>query len=554
MSDQANLIWIDVTPDFEPVAYAKAYAEDDVVKALGEADSLEAQLLCLYENGYLAKRSGKIQYLLPEDDAQVTQVAEGVGARLKALHKAGKEASEFGKGIVSKGTTAKQYASGAMKAMSKKEKVGLGAAAAGSAVGGALAARALYKKLKARKKKEESLDEKDIEFLIDEATLLGLEFDSAEELGEALDLGNYIDDVLADAENEGLTENYSEEDIVYAALNSLNEQENEEASGEPLDERVMKAAKEAYKKGKEASIFAGKGVSSARSGGKVMTPGRLGKAKAAAVGAKEAGKAAWGAMGKGQKAAAVGAGVAGAGLAARALYKKMKARKEKKESLGEKLDSFDLQHIITDAQELGFEFEGYEDLVEALDIGKLIDSTFDYYLDGAELVEELNDEDVMEALLVDIDEAFGARMLQLGQKLKGAGSVARGAAAKGYTRARAAGAGRMAAGMRAARGAGKAQWHSMGKLGKAGVIGAGAAGAAGAGALAYKKLKKKQESQEEPKNESLEFKGYRSSAQGSIYESAPIPYGTGNKLYERIQGLLKTDDGQTLLESCKEDD
>lgn len=541
MSDQ-GLIWVDISPDFNPIDYAQTFAGDDVVEALSNAESPEAQLLCLYENGYLSKRDGRMKYLLPAD-LDESRMAKARG-RAAAVHKAGKDATEFGRGIVSRSQTAKDYAKGAMGAMSKGEKMG---GAAALSVGSALAARALYKKMKARKSaKKESFDDKDIEFLMQEANLLGFEIETFDDLDEAIMFGSEVDAVLLGAEEEGLTENHSDEDILNAYFSNLSEEAEEPELDEASRMDMLKASG-----GRMKSALGNVGAA-AQKGYKRGMAGGAGKRAALQRGASGAAKAFQHGTSRGQKAA-LGAGAAAGGLAARALYKKMKARKAAKQ---ESFDSFDLQRLITDAQELGFEFNSYDALVETIKLGELVDTGFDYYLGDAELAEGLEDADeldVMEALLYDLNEEDKGRIetvaswlserddkeelkrlkgrLKRGAKIGGVLGTAQGALQGAAMHAM--------LGRSGGRGAGISRMVG-------GAVGGAAGGAAtgagvGAGVHAYKQRKKRKKSQRESQNESQDtpqgYTGYRSSAGGGVYESVegPVNFGTGNALYNRIR-------------------
>ncbi len=527
MSDNTeNLIWIDITPDFDPVAYAKEFAEDTVVEALDGADSIEAALICLYENGYLSKRDGKIQYLVPEDSLEEMKLGD--------LSKGYKRAREAGMGRMA---ATRVGAKGAWGAMPKGAKIGAGVA---GAVGGAalatgtvLGARAIYKKMKARRarKKNETLDDQDIEFLLDEAELLGFDFDTLEELGETIDLGAYIDDILLNAANEGLLEDSSEEDIIEAILSTLDEGERWEkvkgaftgAAGRAKD--YGKQAKQAYQYSRGGDT------------------GRIKSAAKVAHGAWQA----MGTKGKVGVAAGAGAALAGAGLGATKMYKGMKRRKQRKESIGETLDAQDLEAIVTESKELGFEFETYDELIEALQLGELFDAGFEFYLDG-DLTETSEEDDfaIMEAILADLDESALRKAKALAKRYAGRDArsqwksmknLAKGSLEplKGATSRRlvATGASKMSTGAQRIGMASKLFGKKAGKYGKH-----------------YAKTMSDVVKSARATVESVEFTGYRSSAQGGLYETlqAPIPYGTGNHLYDRIRkDLLETEDGQKIV-------
>lgn len=505
-----EVLWIDINPSFDPIAYAQTFAEDSVVEAVLNADSPEEQLVCLYENGYLSKREGKMKYLLP-NSLEETAVEDESNLEVEI------DAPD---------------------------------------VNTALAARALYKKMKARSvAKNENLDDDDIEFLVQEAGFLGFDIETIEDLDEAVSYGAEVDELLLSAAEEGLTENYSDEEILAAYL--------EEDDGEEIDESAKDRAMKAAKKARE--YIAGKrgyapGAKAGRSGLRkdiesvMAAPGKIRKGYEEYSKAKQLGRSAsdtaqslsakhakrgMSKMAAGGKTLGKAAGLAGAGLAARALYKRMKRRKSEKKN--EALDSWDLQHILTDSQELGFEFEDYESLIETISLGELVDAGFGYYLGDNFLAEDLDEADeleVMDALLIDLSEEDAGRMTKMANWLRGKSGysayqkgkrfMSKAAGMKGDSKV----AGRYATQGRKLMRAGKS------KIGKTALAGTAALGA---GALAAKKLrdrkKNKMESQGD-KNESLEFRGYRSSAQGSVYESAPIPYGTGNRLYDRIRNEL----------------
>lgn len=563
MSEQ-GVTWVSIDTDFDPVEYANTFADDTVVEAIQNANSPEEQLVCLYENGYLSKREGKMKYLLPNsvnETINYSKLMADAPAKKGRLDRA-KEAAGKAYGVV-KGKAGQARA--AIGAMPTNKKVG----AAALSVGGLLAARALYKKMKARKAaQKESFDEQDIEFLVQEATLLGFDIETFEDLDEAINVGAEVDEVLLDADEQGLSESYSEEDILAATFD-LSEEEEYIEEGSMRDK--ARAAKEwAFGRGEvpgkspgvsarmpggdRARRAAGAAAASVgREVSRLRQAGRGGKAFAAMGGGGKARQAAAygrgivGAMSGKQKVGAA-LGVAGAALAARALYKRMKARKAAKQNEG--LDSWDLQHILTDSQALGFEFDSYDALVETLSVGELVDYGFGYYLGEGEdsLYEgDLDEEaelDVMEALLYDLDEEDVDRMARMASWMKDKGSVVRKAGKQARSGWRLGATQRaIAHGGRDLSNAGKTVMGATGKtvaakVGRAlsrhrGKAALGAAGlAVGAAALAARRRKKKQQ---ESQNESVEFQGYRSSAQGSIYESAPIPYGTGNNLYNRIR-------------------
>jgi hypothetical protein len=556
MSDH-GIIWVDIDPSFDPVDYAETFAEDAVVESLLGCETPDEQLLCLYENGYLSKRDGKIQYILPEealDEASVYSKAMELSAKKAAAKPAaapgrlsraaswgrkqakqarsgwklgGKQRAMKGQmGPMTRsqaavaGATGKTTAAKVGRALSKhRGKLGMAALGAG----GLLAARALYKKMKARKQsKQESFGEADIEFLLQEAELLGFNIETLEDLDEAINVGAEVDAVLLDAASEGLTEDYSEEDILTHYYDLDEDDDLDEGAREWLKQKTGIADLQ------KAKSRAGKASEAAKAGqGKMAMRWKAGAARSKSAGLKQMGKVGLGA-----------AGLVGAGLAARALYKRMKRRKAEKQ---EALDSWDLQHIITDSQELGFEFDSYESLVETLELGELIDYGFGYYLGEDVLAEDITDEvehDVMDAMIYDLDEEDTLRLEGVRDWLKAKTGIADLQKAKSRagkaSEAAKAGKGKMA--LRWKAGAARSKKAGLRQMGKVGLGAAGLA-ALGAGAYALKKRRdrKKQESVED-QHES--FRGYRSSAQGSIYESAPVPFGTGNKLYERIRNDL----------------
>ncbi|MHA2063840.1 MAG: hypothetical protein ACXABY_05575 [Candidatus Thorarchaeota archaeon] len=556
MSDFNDLVWIDITSDFNPTAYADAFADDDVCEQLDGLDSSEEQLVCLYENGYLSKRGGRIQFLLPEDAldegdayrkgwdrifggkkkytgpitsggmqepkrsrtrAAWRSTKDVAGKAGSAMKKGGAAAYKHSVGSIVKGASGYHQArklkpnlSPEMKAIEKdfgpspahvakraqmatsKRKalgqIGKGAAVTGAAVAAGLGAHAIYKRMKKRKAakkaaKQESWDDLDTEFLIDEAALLGFEFESIDELEETLELGAYIDDVLEHAAETGLTEEHSEEDIVEAAL--------EEAVP------MMKRLRRHFDAGKKASLAKSLGRAQQKQVGigpvqkglisrsKVApaTTGKLAAARATGAGALRAGQAGWRRM---STAGKVGAGLAGAavvGMAGKALYKRMKRRKAAKKAMQASLNQDDLDRIIADSQDLGFDFESYDELLEALQVGSVLDELFYDYVEDDELAENLSVDDefeVMECILSELEE----------DELEAITSL---------------------------------PWD-----GELQVVA--------------------QEPAVAPKAVNESYTGYRSSAQGSVYESAPVPFGTGNKLFERISGtLLTTTFGQDMV-------
>jgi len=544
MSDH-GIIWVDIDQDFDPVDYAQTFAEDAVVEAVLNANSPQEQLVSLYENGYLSKREGKMKYLLPDG----LEEGDSIYARAMADRKAPKKMGRLAKLRGKLGSAAGKAKGGAKAAYGKaksgasyaagKAKAGAGAAKAGAAkagkwamankgklalgagaVGAALAARALYKKMKARKKKNESFDEQDIEFLVQEAALLGFDIETFEDLDEAINYGADVDEILLAAGDEGLTETYSDEEILSAYLE---EDEDEWADYEDDDDLDEGARWDAMKKRASSGWSAVKGAPGKAKAGAMEYGSRVKGAYMSQRGTKGRLRSAAGtaraAVSALPKKAKIGLGLAGAGLAARALYKRYKKRKAAK---NEGLDSWDLQHILTDSQELGFEFEDYESLIETIALGELVDAGFGYYLGEDFLAEDLDEDDevdVMEALLVDLDEEEKGRMRRMADWLKGKGGAAKGKMKAGYAAA-------------------KGKWTSASR-GKKAAMALGGAAALGAGAYALKKLRDRRRKKDESLEDDFsEFRGYRSSAQGSVYESAPIPYGTGNRLYERIRNDL----------------
>jgi len=604
MSDGTT--WVDISPDFDPIDYAQAFADDDVLEAVSGADSSEEQLICLYENGYLSKRNGRIKYLVPDDldeenyamtvrkpdepaSAKKPSRMSGLrdkasetygkmkgaaGERVDRMRTAGAEAVKHGPAEFSR---ARKYMAGVGSTMSGKEKLAVGGGAAALGVGGLMAARSLYKKAKARREaKQESFDEDDIAFLVQEAELLGFTINTFDELDEAINLGGEVEDLLLDADEEGLTEDYSVEDILSAALGL-----DETYDADSADTLNRLGVPRKYVPGTALAKRAETGLTVHKKG-----------------------------MSKGAKVALGAAGAAGltvAGLAAYKLYKKMKARKAAKKN--ESLTSEDLQDIITDSVEFGFEFESYDNLVEALIVGELVANGFSYYLDDDTLAEGVSDdveEEVMEALLYDLDEEDKSRVGKVREFLS-----------KKYTKGKQAYSGsktgKMLAGLsgKEKAGAGLALGlttaglmytkHQINKLNKkdkknesifgesvkktaqASALGAGVGGLTASGLL-YRQgrkagLSKKEAAKRAAKygaaagavtattsalghvggkklgkalqgtkvgekirkmaNESIEFNGYRSSAQGGVYENlGPIPFGTGNQLYNRIKNDL----------------
>jgi hypothetical protein len=494
----SNLVWVEITPDFDPVAYMEAYGDEpEAVEVLKEANE-EEQLLHLYEWGYLSKRDGKMKYLFPEEDLDEGDYSE----RVKKAYKMSRE--KGGKGVT-----------GGLHAAGKAAWRGLGskgqkiAMAGTGGVGAALAARALYKKMKKKQAQKESLDdfdEQDWAELVNDGTELGFDFNDWDELGEALEFGEYIDSVLLDAEEQGLSEDYSEEDIVEVALEEADKKKWEKVKG--MMGQAAAPVQAAAGRAKEAF---GKGYSRASAQG-------AGKAAAAVRGAKGARRAVWHGMGKAGKVGVGAAGAVGAGLAARALYRKMKQRRAARRARQEELNSFDLDHLLTDAVEMGFELDGYEELLDALTIGEHIDTSVEEASDG--LIEDLSDEEIVEAVLYDMDEAVKDWL-------------------KGKAKEAAVRVGKLGAPTRTIRG--EKVWmkgpEEFKKIGAKRL--AGAAAGLGAAALARKALKKRKTKKE--KAESLEYTGYRSSAEGGVFESAPIPFGTGNRLYDKnlVEGILE---------------
>ncbi len=526
MSDLNNLVWTDITSDFSPTEYANTFADDDVCEQLDELDSPEEQLLCLYENGYLSKRGGRIQYLLPEDAIDEASIYEkpkkeeykgGRGAgtsgyapgsksaeRVKSEKRAEVEGA-FGKRVKTTYASAREGGMGKMgSAYSTAKRTwthgglkgkaavgGAGLAGAAGLVGLGLGARALYKKMKKRKAakaaKKESWDDLDMEFLLDEAGLLGFEFESIDELDETLELGAYIDDILTDAEESGLTEDYSEEDIVEAALEEKDSFRTmigqQYAKGETRS--MAKSARNLAQKQAQGGPLQRDAVIRAAHD---LGGGAKAKAKVAGVGRAtratyHAGKTAFKGMSTGKKIG-VGVGLAGAvglGLGARALYKGMKKRRAAKKAIQASLNQKDLDRIIADSQELGFDFESYDELLEALQVGSALDELFCDYVEDDDLAENLGADDeyeVMECIISELDE----------DELDAVTSL---------------------------------PWDGE-------IL--------------------ERETPEAPEYVNESFTGYRSSAQGSVYESGPIPIGTGNRLYERINNtLLTTTFGQDMV-------
>ena len=579
MSDY-GLVWVDITPDFDPVSYADAFADDEQANVIRESESVEDSLRALYEWGYLSKRDGKIQLLVPEDALDeafsYAPAVSGINAmhgpkerlrtkvprRIRQYATAAKErlgasalgqAHARGKGYAAapwskgKGKVGKagQYVKGVWGAGKTGKAAVIGAGATGLAAAG-LGARALYKKMKAKKEKNEGLTDQDLDELLLFAEELGFDFETPEDIDETMEIGEYLDSVLDEAAENGLTEDFDEESIVEAALEEV-------SMGKRLRvyaRRVKRAPGKAYAAAKE---YGGR-LKGAYAMGRAQGGSRIGSAARTA-------QAAYGALGKKAKiglGAGAAVGAVGAGLAARALYKKMKKRKDQKESL----DFDDLDLIIQDSIDLGFDFENYDELLDSLYMGEYLDN----YLSEAEehgLTEDVAEADIVLAAFDELDEAFSyapavsgssemhgpkERFLSRvrrapGKALKAAGeratqaksAVGRAFAKTQFGKAHTRGKGYIAytpgelTRAQKAKEYVKGAWGGLNKTGKAAVIGTGigaGVGTALAARAAYRKMKNRK------KEESVEFNGYRSSAEGGVYESAPIPFGTGNVLYE----------------------
>jgi len=526
----SNLVWVEITPDFDPVEYMEALGEEsDAVDVLREANE-EEQLLHLYEWGFLSKRDGKMKYILPEELLDEGKAKDYL-QKLQVAHSMAKSGGAGRVGAVGK------TAQAALGAMSKKQKAALAAGTVGAAVG----ARALYKKMKKKKAQKESLDEQDWAEIVQESMELGFDFNDWDELDETLEFGEYIDAVLVDAEEQGLTEEYSEEDIIEAALE---EEDDEVSEGYGQKAKEFLLGKKGFAPGAQSGKSGirkavEKGASSLRKAPGELRAGykQVASAKKLARGGEAAQKvaAAHRAKGIGKMKGAAGkiglgaAGAVGAGLAARAVYKKMKQRRAARKARNEDLNSYDLDHLLTDAMELGLECDGYEELLDALTVGEYIDaSILEAEEDG--LVEDLSDEEVIEAVIYDMDEAakdwLQKKAGRLGE-LTGVSQLRRGRGVSKYAKEQA---GSWNPRIKAMAGGSKETAKKLTKSGAKRLAVTGAA-ALGAAALAKKALKRRKAKKE--KKESLDYTGYRSSAEGGIFESGPIPFGTGNRLYDR---------------------
>lgn len=579
--NEYGFVWVDITPDFDPVVYAESFADEDQAKLIKETESIEDSLRALYEWGYLSKRDGRIQLLVPEDaldeddmygpkEKLRSKAARAPGRAWKAakaggdvlrkgaekLHRSGRatalahaeaERLRHAEGKrASKLSNAAYYGRGVYSEMSKGQKLGLGAA---SLTAAGLAARELYKKMKAKKEKKESLDDVDFDEILKFAESIGFEFEDQSDLDETLAIGEYLDTVLRNAEEAGLAEDFSEEDIIEAAL----EETVDEAFS--YEKALMSKKPKRVDMAREKVKAAAKYVSGKAVAGAKAVKGRMGAIHTAGKEASEFGKDIvsksktskqyLGGIGKAlSKKEKIGLGLAGgvgalgAGLAAKAFYKRMKKRKEQNENL----DADYLDKLIQDSIDLGFEFENYDELLDSLYAGEYLDNYLtDAVAEG--LTEDYDESDLVIAAIeelseADVDDAEGrlarAKKWLAGAKGKMTAKLGSTSLGKAHTRGKSFVSydpnlmDKTAKAKEYVKGA----WGDLSKKGKVGVVGGAAAGslaAALAARAAYRKMKKRKE-------ESNEFTGYRSSASGGAYESVnekgPIPFGTGNKLFE----------------------
>jgi hypothetical protein len=301
-------------------------------------------------------------------------------------------------------------------------------------------------------------------------------------------------------------------------------------SDEELEEANRREAMKAV--GRELRSAAGRtyrGVRATGAGGKGI--GKVGRAVRAVP--KEA-HLAYRELSKGAKrtvkGAAVAGGVAAAGLGARALYKRYKKKKAQREDLND----LDVAELLQDADELGFDLQSVDDLIEVLTTGEQLD-----LMDG-DSVDEAYGKKAKEFFVGKKGFAPGAKTGQPGVRkaatrafkaVKGAPSEIR-KGAKGLYKA-----GKLYRGSEAAKAAAKVSALKHAKqLGKGAAIAGGVAAAGLAARAAYKKMRKRKQ-----QKESLDYAGYRSSAGGGLFEAkTPVPFGTGNKLYEaKLAGGIK---------------
>lgn len=244
----SELVWKDITPEFDPAAYATAYLQDEEVKEISEAEDTESALRLLYEWGYLSKRDGRIYYLdmLDEEEEEVDEACAKHSKKKKKMED--EEEPEEDEPAISE------------------------------------AEEEFLKRYESKLEQKEELDEFDLAELMTDAQELGVEVESVDKLDEAM-----------------------------SRLRSL--VSKTAASGREL----RKAAGKTYR-GAKATAAGQKGA--------------MGKARGFVRGVRKEGGFAARELSPGAKklakGAAVGAAAVGAGLAARAAYKKLKARREKK--------------------------------------------------------------------------------------------------------------------------------------------------------------------------------------------------------------------------------